>query len=186
MTAACVKRAVVEAGKFFSTSNKPASAADVDPESLESNPANVENDDASQEEEWWAETDIDAAIAALQQLRAEGSPTATRDTLSDGSTTIEPIETQTSEPTTDTVSCHVYFVVLANILLTCCCFCLLQTTDPCLYLGDFWFGLVRYACAVSKAGNHCVMHVKTAHARFPKKFLEDEMKTMLGGCWIVL
>ena len=50
----------------------------MDVESLESNPAeeetenNWENDDASKEEEWWAETDIDAAVAALRQLCVEG------------------------------------------------------------------------------------------------------------------
>ena len=31
-----------------------------------------------------------------------------------------------------------------------------------------------------------MFQVKTAHARFPKNFLEDEMKDMPGGCWIVL
>ena len=56
VTAACVKRAVVEAGKFFSLSKKPASDADVDPKSLESNPAeeetehNLEIDNRSKEE----------------------------------------------------------------------------------------------------------------------------------------
>ena len=45
---------------------------------------------------------------------------------------------------------------------------------------------MRSACAISKRGDHCVMQVKTSHSRFPKKFLENEMKDMPGGCWVVM
>ena len=35
-------------------------------------------------------------------------------------------------------------------------------------------------------GHHAVMVVKTNHSHFPKKFLDEEMKGMSGGCWVTL
>ena len=35
-------------------------------------------------------------------------------------------------------------------------------------------------------GHHAVMSVKTAHSRFPKKFLETTMKSYPGGTWITM
>lgn len=45
---------------------------------------------------------------------------------------------------------------------------------------------MKSACAAVESGDHAVLHVKTAHGRFPKKFLETEMKDMPGGCWVVM
>ena len=39
---------------------------------------------------------------------------------------------------------------------------------------------------VAEYGHHCVMAVKTAHARFPQKYLNEKMKDFPGGTWIVL
>lgn len=58
--------------------------------------------------------------------------------------------------------------------------------DLCLYMGDSWFGSANYAYAVKNECDHAILQVKTAHARFPKKFLEDYMKDIPGGCWIVM
>ena len=44
---------------------------------------------------------------------------------------------------------------------------------------------MKSACEVAETGHHCVMVVKTAHSRFPKKFLEEKMKEFPGGTWIV-
>ena len=55
-----------------------------------------------------------------------------------------------------------------------------------VYLGDSWFGSVKTAANFGKANQHAIMQVKTAHARFPKKFLEEKMKDYPGGTWITL
>ena len=66
----------------------------------------------------------------------------------------------------------------------------LRDSDPLLedgevrqriYYGDSWFGSVRAAAGLWKAGDHCVTSVKTAHARFPKTFLEQKMANFPGG-----
>lgn len=54
------------------------------------------------------------------------------------------------------------------------------------YIGDSWFGFVKIAADFGKANQHTMMQVKTAHARFPKKFLEDKMKDYAGGTCITL
>ena len=54
------------------------------------------------------------------------------------------------------------------------------------YYGDSWFGSVKTAANISRAGHHAVMMVKTAFSRSPKKWLEEKMKDMPGGVWIVL
>ena len=59
-------------------------------------------------------------------------------------------------------------------------------TKTDLWLGDSWFGSVKACANVAKAGNHCCLMIKTRHSRSPKKFLEDKMKEMPGGTWIVL
>ena len=55
-----------------------------------------------------------------------------------------------------------------------------------IYYGDSWFGSVKAAASLSMAGDHCVMAVKTAHARFPKTYLENKMENFSGGAWIVM
>ena len=71
-------------------------------------------------------------------------------------------------------------------------FCILQpTTNPqastkrC-FLGDSWFGSVKSAIEVAQCGHHTIMSVKTTHSRFPKKFLDDTMKSYPGGTWITM
>ena len=41
-----------------------------------------------------------------------------------------------------------------------------------VWCGDSWFGSVKTASNIGKGGNHAIMQVKTAHARYPKKFLD--------------
>ena len=55
-----------------------------------------------------------------------------------------------------------------------------------IYIGDSWFGSVKSAAALSLSGDHCVMAVKTGHARLSKAFLENKMKTYPGGTWLVM
>ena len=55
-----------------------------------------------------------------------------------------------------------------------------------LLVGDSWFGSVRSAVEVAQQGHHAVLAVKTAHSRFPKKFLDDTMKEFPGGTWITM
>ena len=55
-----------------------------------------------------------------------------------------------------------------------------------LYLADSWFGSVKTAENVMQSGHHCTMIIKTAHSRSPKKWLDQTMKDMPGGTWIVL
>ena len=45
-----------------------------------------------------------------------------------------------------------------------------------VYLGDSWFGSIKTAANFGKANQHAIMQVKTAHARFPKKFLKMLIK----------
>ena len=136
VTAACVKRSVVQAGKFFKTSPPPTDAADVDTEQgasqmsgseeedvgLENSPSsemNTQHDRVEEEEPYWLQQDIGMAVAALNRLATSGS---------EGATTVPPSATQeqptapnipggaTEAPVTDTaetVSCCVFvFVVL--------------------------------------------------------------------------
>ena len=55
-----------------------------------------------------------------------------------------------------------------------------------LVIGDSWFGSVRCAVALAKAGKHAIMQVKTTHSRFPKEWIEHTMKGLPGGTQIVL
>ena len=49
-----------------------------------------------------------------------------------------------------------------------------------------WFDSVKTAANISRAGHHAVMMVKTSFSRSQNKWLEDKMKDMPGGVWIVL
>ncbi len=55
-----------------------------------------------------------------------------------------------------------------------------------LWIGDSWFGSVKTVSHLAKNNKYSIMHIKTAHKRCPKDFLETQMKDMPGGCWIVL
>ena len=55
-----------------------------------------------------------------------------------------------------------------------------------VFYADSWFGSVKTVANIGKSGNHAVMMVKTAHARSPKKWLEEQMEEFPGGTWIVL
>ena len=58
--------------------------------------------------------------------------------------------------------------------------------SPRLYFGDSWFGSVKAAVAVAKAGNHACFIIKTGYSKSPKKYLDDKMKDFPGGTWITL
>ena len=55
-----------------------------------------------------------------------------------------------------------------------------------LYYGDSWFGSVKTAENISANNSHCIMLIKTAHSRSPKKWLEETMIDYLGGTWITM
>jgi len=59
-------------------------------------------------------------------------------------------------------------------------------TKTDLWLGDSWLGSVKACANVAKAGRHCCLMIKKVHSRSTKKFIEDNMKEMPGGKWIVL
>ena len=60
------------------------------------------------------------------------------------------------------------------------------TPRKILFYGYSWFGSVKTAKNVNASGNHCVMLIKTAHYRSPKKCLKETMKDNPGGTWIVM
>ena len=55
-----------------------------------------------------------------------------------------------------------------------------------LFVGDSWFGSVKSAVEIAQNRHHCVLAVKTAHSRFPKKFMDNTMKNYPGGTWITM
>jgi len=55
-----------------------------------------------------------------------------------------------------------------------------------VWCGDSWFGSVKKSFNIGKGDHDAIMQVKTAHARYPKKFLEAKMKDYPGGTWITL
>jgi len=55
-----------------------------------------------------------------------------------------------------------------------------------LLQADAWFGSVKAAVALGKQGHQAVLQIKTGHAFYPKKFIEDTLKDAPGGVWIVL
>ena len=52
--------------------------------------------------------------------------------------------------------------------------------------GDSWFGSVKTANELQCRGCEGVFQVKTGHRGYPKAFIEDAMKGMPGGVWLVL
>ena len=55
-----------------------------------------------------------------------------------------------------------------------------------LVLGDSWFGSVKAAVAQAKAGFECIFQIKTNHALFPKKQIEDILRDSPGGISVIL
>ena len=47
-----------------------------------------------------------------------------------------------------------------------------------------WIYQVFLCC--EKIVYHCILNVKTAHPRSPKKYVEKLMKEMPGGVWLVM
>ena len=52
-----------------------------------------------------------------------------------------------------------------------------QDATEDIFIGDSWFGSVATAAAYAKNGAKCIMQVKTATSRYPKKFIEDRMQS---------
>ena len=57
---------------------------------------------------------------------------------------------------------------------------------PVVMKGDSWFGSVKAAAEIASRGMHCIFQVKTSHALFPKKFIEDALANTPGGVHVVL
>jgi hypothetical protein len=53
-------------------------------------------------------------------------------------------------------------------------------------LGDSWFSSVKMAEAIYECGHEWIGVVKTSHSLFPKKELEEKLKTWPGGMSLVL
>ena len=63
-----------------------------------------------------------------------------------------------------------------------------DATNDC-FLGDSWFGSVPTALGLKRVLQHptdSITQIKTAHARYPKKFLESAMKNWPGGSYLVM
>jgi len=52
--------------------------------------------------------------------------------------------------------------------------------------GDSWFGSAKTAIELSRRGQEGVFQIKTGHRGYPKAFIEDAMKGMPGGVWLVM
>jgi hypothetical protein len=52
--------------------------------------------------------------------------------------------------------------------------------------GDSWFGHVHLADNFVQQGIWAVLQIKTGHALYPAKFMEDSLKEAPGGCWITM
>jgi hypothetical protein len=52
--------------------------------------------------------------------------------------------------------------------------------------GDSWFGHTHLADNLGTQGIHTVLQIKTGHALFPEKFLDEELAEAPGGFWITM
>ena len=59
-----------------------------------------------------------------------------------------------------------------------------DTQEPYLYFGDSWFGSMKSAVQVRKAGYHT--WVKTTHDRSLNKDLDENVKDYPGGTWTTI
>ena len=60
-----------------------------------------------------------------------------------------------------------------------------------VFIGDSWFGSIPTAVSLKKKmpdgkRSGCIVNIKTAHARFPKAFLEARTKNWPGGTHLVM
>ena len=60
-----------------------------------------------------------------------------------------------------------------------------------VFVGDSWFGSIPTAVSLKKnmpdgKMSGCIVNIKTAHARYPKAFLEGTMKNWPGGTHLVM
>ena len=61
-----------------------------------------------------------------------------------------------------------------------------------MVLAESWFGSVKAAVKVGSMGHHAMLVLKTNHLSkdeplvFSEKWLNEEMKSILGGCWITM
>ena len=55
-----------------------------------------------------------------------------------------------------------------------------------VFQGDSWFSSVPTAMGIDGLGHHYKGIVKTAHAGFPKQWIEDKMRDMVAGSHLVL
>jgi hypothetical protein len=52
--------------------------------------------------------------------------------------------------------------------------------------GDSWFGHVRPADNFGQQGIRDMLKIKTGHALYPEKFMEEKLKEAPGSCWITM
>jgi hypothetical protein len=52
--------------------------------------------------------------------------------------------------------------------------------------GDSWFGHVRLADNFGQQGIRAMLKIKTGHALYPAKFMEEKLKEAPAGCWITM
>jgi hypothetical protein len=52
--------------------------------------------------------------------------------------------------------------------------------------GDSWFGHVRLADNFGQQGIRAMLQIKTGHALYPAKFMEEKLKEAPGGCCITM
>jgi hypothetical protein len=52
--------------------------------------------------------------------------------------------------------------------------------------GNSWFGHTPLANKLGTQGVRAVLQIKTGHAIFPEKFLDEELAEAPGGCWIMM
>jgi hypothetical protein len=52
--------------------------------------------------------------------------------------------------------------------------------------GDSWFGNLRLADNLGQQGVRAMLQIKTGHALYPAKFMEEKLNEASGGCWITM
>jgi hypothetical protein len=52
--------------------------------------------------------------------------------------------------------------------------------------GDSWFGHVCLADNLGQQGVRAMLQIKTGHALYPEKFMEEKLNEAPGGCWITM
>jgi hypothetical protein len=52
--------------------------------------------------------------------------------------------------------------------------------------GNLWFGHVHLADNFVQQGIRAMLKIRTGHALYPEKFMEEKLKESPGGCWITM